>query len=143
MEESWKYITPTKKGITNTKIFYESVYSYAKSKDINLSCYTCDIPENKSHRPSLLKVLKFLKKAITQDNPVAFLNLCNGDEKDLDSWHWVTVIAIEYNKKHLDVFLHILDGGALKKIDLPLWLKTTKLGGGFSYFKVLKNIKFK
>jgi hypothetical protein len=65
---------------------------------------------------------------------VAFLNLCNGSEKKLDRWHWVTLISLEYAEGGERVFADILDAGIIKRIDLALWYKTTTLGGGFVYF---------
>ena len=65
---------------------------------------------------------------------MAFLNLCNGEEKNLDRWHWVTIISLEYAKDKNQVLANILDEGVIKKISLSLWYHTTTLGGGFVYF---------
>jgi hypothetical protein len=66
--------------------------------------------------------------------PVAFLNLCNGEETNLERWHWVTVISVEYEEIKQGVFLSIMDEGMIKRINLALWYETTTLGGGFVYF---------
>lgn len=134
MEEIWNYVTPTERGIPSTKMFYEKVLGYAKAKEANLKVYFCDLPEDKSQCPELSEVLSFLKSALLNDVPVAFLNLCNGDEKNLDKWHWVTIISLEYTENENNIFINILDGGIIKKIDLVLWYKTTTQGGGFVYF---------
>jgi hypothetical protein len=81
-----------------------------------------------------MDVVYFLEGALQQDSPIAFLNLCNGDEKNLQSWHWVTIIALEYSEDGNSAFIDILDEGLIKKIDLLLWYKTTTHGGGFVYF---------
>jgi hypothetical protein len=72
-----------------------------------------------------------LRTALSGDRPVAFLNLCNGKEKNLDRWHWVTVVSMEYTPP---VLLRVLDGGTVKTVDLALWRDTTTDGGGFAYF---------
>ncbi len=89
-----------------------------------------DIPKNRFQRPELSAVSEFLENSLSKDLPVAFLNLDNGDEKRLDSWHWVTVIALDYERDGAAA-VKILDEGRIKQIDLALWLQTTSLGGGF------------
>ena len=81
-----------------------------------------------------MDVVYFLEGALHQDSPVAFLNLCNGDENNLEPWHWVTIISLEYSEDGKCVFIEILDEGLIKKIDLLLWYDTTTYGGGFVYF---------
>ncbi|MBU3111644.1 hypothetical protein [Clostridium lacusfryxellense] len=137
MEEVWEYVTPTERGIPTTEMFYEAVLVYAKSKGINLEYNFCDLPEEIALRPKLLEVLDFLDMALTNDAPVAFLNLSNGEEKNLESWHWVIIVSIEYSEDGRSVFINILDAGMVKKIDLLLWYNTTTLGGGFVYFTTL------
>ncbi len=134
MEEIWEYVTPTIKGVSTTKMFFEAVLSYAHSKGIGIQHHVLDIPKNKIDRPSLSEVLEFLKTALFNDAPVAFLNLCNGDEKSLDQWHWVTVVSIEYEETSEQILADILDEGQIKKINLGLWYHTTIKGGGFVYF---------
>ena len=134
MEEIWGYVTPTKEGIPATKMFCEAVLAYTKSKDLHVEYGLCDVPEDKSLRPALTEVLIFLEEALLKDAPIAFLNLCNGDEKNLERWHWVTIISLECAKHGDGAFVNILDEGLIKKIDLALWYNTTTLGGGFAYF---------
>jgi len=134
MEEIWEYVTPTIKGIPTTKMFYEAVLAYTKSKGLNVEFSFCDVPEDKSIRPKLADLVIFIEGALLKDIPVAFLNLCNGDENNLEAWHWVTIISLDYTEDENSVFVNILDGGMIKKIDLSLWYNTTTLGGGFVYF---------
>ena len=137
MEEVWKYVTPTKEGIPTTKMFYEAMLVYTKSKGMNVKYDFCDLPKDISKRPKLSKVLDFLEEALVNDAPIAFLNLCNGMEKKLQEWHWVTIISLEYSENRNTAFIKILDEGLIKKIDLALWYNTTTLGGGFVYFITL------
>ncbi len=134
MEEVWKYVTPTLRGIHTTKMFYDSVLSYAVSKGVQVGYQHLDVPKQKSKRPELSGILKFLKEALLKDSPIAFLNLCNGHENNLDKWHWVTITSIEYNDAESSLFADVLDEGLIKKVDLALWYNTTKQGGGFVYF---------
>jgi len=138
MNEIWNYVTPTRRGVNTTQIFYEGILSYAKEKEISLEHGIIDIPKDKSLRPSVSEVLVFIENSLQNDSPVAFLNLNNGDEKNLDKWHWVTIISLEYEIDHSVINVEILDEGIVKRIDLLLWYNTTTLGGGFVCFKSLK-----
>lgn len=137
MEQIWEYVTPTKQGIPTTRMFYEKVLSYTKSKDIDVEFAYCDLPEDRLNRPKLSEVLSFLEGALSKDAPIAFLNLCNGDEKHLEEWHWVTIISLEYTEDGQNIFINILDEGLIKKIDLSLWYNTTTKGGGFVYLTAI------
>lgn len=134
MEEVWEYVTPTKRGIPETKMFYDAVLSYAKSKGVSIKYASLDLPKEKELCPEFSEVLSFLEVALLKDVPVAFLNLNNGEEKNLEAWHWVTIIGLEYEEDKSTAFINILDEGIIKKIDLALWYNTTTEYGGFVYF---------
>jgi hypothetical protein len=134
MEQIWKYVTPSSKGVSTTKMFYEAAFAYAKSKELDIQYYFFNLPKDKENRPGFSKLLEFLEEALLKDSPVAFLNLCNGKEKNLDCWHWVTIISLQYTENGEYAFVDILDDGQIKKIDLSLWYHTTTKDGGFVYF---------
>lgn len=137
MEEAWEYVTPTTRGMPTTQLFYESVISYALAKGRNIGYKCCDLAEEKSDRPKLQEILEFISEGLGKDAPVAFLNLCNGEEQNLYRWHWVTIISLAYAEKDGKAFATILDEGLIKKIDLALWVETTTLGGGFVYINAM------
>ena len=134
MTEVWEYVTPTEQGIPELKLFYEAVLAYAKSKGLRLEYNLCELPKDKSRRPEFFEVIDFLEQGLIQDAPIAFLNLCNGKEKNLERWHWVTIASLEEPEDGRDHFVNILDSGLIKSVNLSLWFETTKLGGGFVYF---------
>lgn len=131
MEILWKHVTPTLMGVNSIKLFMDGMDSYAKYMDLNLKIDFIDIPKNKLLRPNFSEVLNLIANSLENDLPLAFLNLCNGDEQCLDKWHWVTVISMEYEEDKSKAVIEILDEGIIKKIDLLLWFNTTTLGGGF------------
>lgn len=135
MEELWRYVTPSIRGVHTTKMFYEPLISFAKTKGRNFEHYICEVPKDQSQRPHFQEILKFIEQGLSKDAPVAFLNLNNGDVNNLDKWHWVTIISLEYEEEDQSAFLTILDYGKVKKIDLALWYDSTTLGGGFVYFQ--------
>jgi hypothetical protein len=83
----------------------------------------------------LQQVVTFLAEALEKDSPVAFLNLEHGGLAELESWHWVTVISLEYDLEAKAAYATILDCGTEKRVNLTSWLETTKLGGGFVSFE--------
>jgi hypothetical protein len=136
MEEMWKHVTPTMKGVNSTNIFYNGLLSYTKNKGSMLLYDAVDVPKKKEMRPSFERIINFIKNSLENDLPLAFLNLCNGEEKCLDKWHWVTVISMEYEEDLNYASIEILDESIKKTIDLKLWYNTTTLGGGFVAFSV-------
>ena len=135
MEEAWNFVTPAEKGIPTTQMFVDAVQVYGKAKNFRLTFETCEVPQDKETRPSFCDVLAFLESAFVKDLPVAFLNLCSGEETALETWHWVTAIGIEKENCSERALLRILDNGMIKTADLALWLDTTRQGGGFAYFE--------
>ncbi|WP_041276500.1 hypothetical protein [Desulfosporosinus acidiphilus] len=134
MEEIYQFVKPTLRGIPSTELLYEDVRNYAEAMAQEIKLEVFNISKSRSSRPQFQDLLIFLDKALANDTPVAFLNLDNGEEKRLDSWHWVTVISLEYSADGSRALLRILDGGHIKQIDLVQWFLTTKLGGGFVSF---------
>lgn len=135
MNEIWNYVTPGIGGISSTSMLCKGVNKYLHEKKLGIKLDCIDIPKNKVLRPDLQQVLLFLIKALKEDSPVAFLNLEHGNIYELESWHWVTIISLEYELESNTAFVTILDGGLVKRIDLSSWLQTTKLGGGFVSFE--------
>ncbi|MHC1721043.1 MAG: hypothetical protein AB9844_10350 [Clostridiaceae bacterium] len=134
MEEVWNFVTPARHGINTTKMFCELFLTYAREKRIDVEARICDLPKERFLRPQMPAIVRFLKEGLSEDSPVAFLNLCNGDEPNLQYWHWVTIISVEYEKTDQKALINIMDEGKIKNIDLDLWYRTTTLGGGFVYF---------
>ena len=134
MNEVWDYVTPSSGGMPTTTMFFTAVLSYTRAKGLDVEHYHCELPEDRACRPTMPHVLEFIESGLQADAPVAFLNLCNGAVQNLARWHWVTIVALEYETEADQATVTILDEGQLKKIDLSLWLKTTTKGGGFVYF---------
>ena len=132
MEEAWNYVTPGDEGIPETRMLCSGFLAYAKAKGLAMTAHVLDIPQDASLRPAFSEVLEFIAVALQADAPVAFLNLCKGNVCNLDQWHWVTIVSLEYDE--CDAVIHILDEGSMKLVDLRLWYDTTVRGGGFAYF---------
>ncbi len=134
MEDVWKYVTPGFKGIPTTAAFKKGTVVYIASKCLQISLEELDIPKKKQLRPDFTKLLIFLRESIVNDAPVAFLSLDKGDEELLDSWHWVTMLSLQYEEDGSVAYADIADEGKLLHVDLKKWFDTTDLGGGFVRF---------
>lgn len=136
MEDVWSYVTPTEDGIDTIEKFRDALQTYFRHARISSAPEILAIPMERNLRPTLWAVVEFLLAAMKEDAPVAFLNLCNGAETELEAWHWVTIVSIEYTTELDNIKLFILDESLVKEIDLLLWYNTTSLGGGFVYFDI-------
>lgn len=136
MEKVWGYVTPTQQGVDTTKRFVDSLGRYLDELHLKADLQVLNIAKDIKKRPTVIDVVAFLDQAMRSDAPVAFLNLCNGEETALEEWHWVTVISLELEEETSQVYIEILDESQIKRINLSLWLSTTTRGGGFVYIDV-------
>lgn len=128
MEDMWNYVTPGFMGVNKLEMLMDGAISYGKERGINLKCSTYGVPGTKIFtQPDVKGAITFLESAIKKDLPVAFLNLSNGKLKNLESWHWVTIWALDLENEKIS----ILDQSRIEEVDLRLWITTTSLGGGF------------
>ncbi|HHT17900.1 MAG TPA: hypothetical protein GXZ77_09385 [Papillibacter sp.] len=135
MNEMWEYVTPGVSGIPSTEKLISGAQKYIDAKNLPIRLEALDIPGKREERPDGNAVAAFLEQALLADAPVAFLCLDNGEEKKLDDWHWVTLVSLEYGEE--GVFAEVTDEGHHFRVDLELWRKTTKRGGGFVRFMPL------
>jgi len=128
MNEMWNYVTPGNKGVNSVEMFLDGALRYGNKKGISLDRKGLSIPAKPFLKPSRLQIINFLCGILEKNIPLAFLNLSNGKVDNLESWHWVTLVAL-----HTDTLTAVIyDQGISKEINLSLWLETTALGGGFA-----------
>ena len=136
MEEIWHYVTPRfGGGVSNTQIFTSGLSKLLTEKGKKFSVEVVEVPQKKEQRRPISEVRAFMERAIHNNLPIAFLNLHNGEEKQLDAWHWVTVVGIETSLKD-EMYLDIFDGGKLISVNLDQWYDKTKKGGGFVVYRI-------
>lgn len=126
MNKVWHYVTPGMRGLNKSSMFTDGVVRFGQDRGVNISTRTLEIPADKALRPSQAHVLEFLTSAFRNDQPVAFLNLSNGQVKNLDNWHWVTLVSTDE-----DLNTEMYDDSGFEIIDVALWLETTTGGGAF------------
>ncbi len=136
MESLWNYITPTSRGVDTLERFAEGYKKYVKDQyNLFLKIFYLNIVEDINQRQSNEFIFLQLNKAVQTNHPIAFLNLHQGKEKKLYTWHWVTLVSLSYDKYNDELRGLIIDEGLLKSINLGLWLKTSQKGGGFVWFE--------
>lgn len=126
MQDLWRYVTPGVSGST-VEIFTSGITRYADSKGVMLRCDVLDIPKEKQARPKEERVAAFFQDAFLADLPVAFQNYSNGALANLDSWHWVTLVAFEKGSLRAEMY----DQSRSTWLDIPLYLKTATNAGKF------------
>lgn len=126
MEEVWHYVTPGKMGVNSTAIFTGGALRYARERGVTLQPRVLEIPALPFARPKAEVLAEYLCAALSDDLPVAFLNLANGALGNLDSWHWVTLVACDPAKLTVTMY----NQGNSSELNLGLWLRSTTLGGG-------------
>ena len=130
MQALWPYVTPGARGLDKPESLVLGCRSFALSRGCRLEGEILKIPRRREDRPTPAACRDFLLRALDNDCPVAFLNYSNGSLPNLDSWHWVPLIALTEGEGVL--LCTILDEGEEKVIDLALWQETTLLGGALA-----------
>lgn len=127
MNELWNYITPGHGGVNRVSMFTEGLEKYRAEVKENFEVQALEVAEDPAQRPQWTAVSQFLEEALKRDEPAAFLNLCAGEEKRIDDWHWVMISALDPQTGVVTFF----DESQIKEADLSLWLRTTTKRGGF------------
>ena len=125
MREMYSFMTPGMHGVNTSKIFTDAVSHYGAEKGMQMNLQVLEIPKKVNLRPDITTTLEFIASALHSNQPIAFLNLSNGTVKNLENWHWVTIITLDKTTGIVEVS----DYGKKLDIDISEWLKTTKLGG--------------
>lgn len=131
MEYSWQYLTPGVLGLNSPFLMQKGLDEMLQKLGYPGKSLVLEVPAQVSSRPSLEAVEQFIREGLKSDSPVAFLNLHNGGQEQLETWHWVTVVGIHGSGDTAQ--LDIYDNGIRFRVDLGDWLVNTKRGGGFVY----------
>ncbi|MCL2146834.1 MAG: hypothetical protein FWH52_03405 [Synergistaceae bacterium] len=129
MQEMFSYVTPSIRGVNTSEIFTTGIMRFGMDRGLRIMPQVLEIPSKSICRPSIEAAGEFILRGIRADAPVAFLNLSKGTLRNLDNWHWVTIIAIETETKYVEV----CDCGEKFEVDFSEWLKTSKLGGSLVF----------
>lgn len=133
MEALYTFVTPGNMGLNRPEMYTQGVEAFAASRGIQIQShlfetagYTC------RERPAVRELATFVREGLSADCPVAFLNLSKGRVKNLQGWHWITLIAAETEDDQLIAWAS--DEGKEIRFDLKLWYLSTRMRGGLVYF---------
>lgn len=115
------------RGVDTVSKYQDGYDKYLKTSNLSLSKNKILILNNSS----INEIFNYLFEAINDDHPVAFLNLDNGSENQIDSWHWTTIVSLE--KIDDTIYVNLCDEGLLKKVNLSNWIKTSN-NDSFIYY---------
>ncbi|MDR2089853.1 MAG: hypothetical protein LBP73_10945 [Clostridiales Family XIII bacterium] len=133
MNRVWKHVTPGRGGVNSTAKLRQGIAGYAAAEGLRLRTEALDIADARADRPPLAHVAAFIQGGLARDLPVAFLNLHNGLELQLEKWHWVTITGLVCEADGA-VRIEILDNCNLLSVNLGRWLSSAARGGGFVRF---------
>lgn len=125
MTEMFSYITPGMGGVNNYSVFTRGLLRYCEAHNANMNANCLEVASKPRSGPPLSLVCDYLTSALQSDLPAAFLNLTNGALANLESWHWVTIVALETD----NMLATVSDQGRTIDINLASWLETSMLGG--------------
>lgn len=134
MDVLWGYATPRMHGLYKTRWLAEGLTHYGEDKGALGTVEMLSVAAIRPLRPSLEKVTRFIAGGLSADAPLGFLDLHNGGDESIYSWHWMPLVALEGEGNAWQAT--VLDEGKEITFDLSRWLKQSKFGGGF--VRVLK-----
>ncbi|HAL74829.1 MAG TPA: hypothetical protein DCM45_07070 [Clostridiales bacterium] len=131
MAEIWHFVTPGHMGVNEAAVLADGVVRYAAGHGVILRSAIKKVPPKRNRTVPYADFVNFIRQGLSNDCPVAFLNLSNGRLPNLDSWHWVTITELTN-----DGSAEISDSGERKQIDLQRWYGSSLLGGAAVWFTV-------
>lgn len=133
MEEIYPFVKPGSMGLNRVELFSEGVTAFAASRGVKLTPHVFAVTGNRTvGRPTASALAEFVRDGLSADCPVGFLNLSRGREKNLQSWHWISLTSADIEADHLTAYAS--DEGLPREFNLRLWYLSTRLRGGVAYF---------
>ena len=105
--------------------FIDSIEEFGREYGLPVGAERLKVPVMHSKRPSPEQAADFIRTSFEEDSPVAVLSLSAGRERELENWHWVTMI--EYDEEsHL---AKIVNNCNVFHADLVSWFESSIMGG--------------
>ena len=132
MKKVYRFMYPRAGGLMSGD-FLEGIDGLASEYGLPIAAERLVAPIAKPKRPSVPEVAAFVRCAFEADSPVAFLILSSAFVENLDTWHWVTILALDEEAGRVK----IVDNCEVLWADLSAWLDKSIMGGSFVRLKVL------
>lgn len=133
MEILFKYITPGLGGVNHVTKFTTGLKRYIEHSKLDVNIYTFSVEGKDAASKNVLELREFVKEALSSDCPIAFLNLSNGQETTLQSWHWITITSAVFTED--TIMATASDEGDPITFDLQKWYTSTPMHGGLVYIR--------
>ena len=134
MEIIWNYVTPHPQGgLYKPQWLQQGVQQFLDERMPNT--YQAEMLPILPFRIGKVRradICAFIQAGLQADSPIAFLNLSRGDERELQSWHWISIVGQQGNDP---VQATCYDNGIVTHFFPEKWLKSTTLGGGLVYVR--------
>lgn len=124
MKKIYRLFTPGILGL-HTSGFLKGARRLAAEYGIPLSAKRLKVPVKVLKRPAFLEAAEFIRAALSEEGPAAFLVLSTAGVSNLYKWHWVSIIGLDEENERV----RILDNNVTSWVDLGSWLRKSFLGG--------------
>ncbi|MDR3364104.1 MAG: hypothetical protein LBS91_04040 [Clostridiales Family XIII bacterium] len=131
MKQVYRFLYPRAGGLMAGD-FLDGIGNLAREYGLPITAERLKAPISRAKRPSFSEAAAFVGASLAEDVPVAFLILSNGCVANLDTWHWVTILALDAEAGRAE----IADNGLKFWADIGAWLHTSIMGGSFVRLRV-------
>lgn len=131
MENVRKFVKPTIGGIYNTSLLIGGIKKYLKKENILATIKAMDVYYDDHSPLQYQQMIEFIQTGLNHHVPIAFLNLSNGNQTQLEAWHWVLISKMEMIEQ--EMIATVLDNTKWYQISLNQWHQTSKKNAGFVY----------
>ncbi len=132
MEDLWTYLHPGLLGIYRPRQMKQALEQFCRDRGHSFHALSYRLKPRLFKRTAKTyeEMLDFIQSQLLFDAPLAMLIYDRGKLRTVQSWHWVSVIGIHFNKGQ-QARLTLIDHGNWLELDLDQWFQTTRLGGAF------------
>ncbi len=136
MNDMWRYVKPAPIGLWRSSMMSRGFTDYTAARGVPLDTRRFLVSWLKPRNAKLWQeLLQFISHNLIYDIPIAWLIYDKGKLSSIQSWHWVSIIQIEYSSDFKSCVLEVIDHQRQIKIDLVDWFQHSKLGGAFVAFR--------
>ena len=133
MQTMFQFLRPGPMGLNSLTLYQDGMAAYCADSGAALRPLLFSVAGVTYGRRADEDGLRaFVRSALNEDQPIAFLALSRGKESRLQNWHWITIVGAEEDGDEL--IATASDEGIARRFDLIRWYRTTRLSGGLIRF---------
>lgn len=124
----WPYATPRMHGLYKVRWLMEGLNACLADRAMAGKADMLNIPILRPFRPTAEEAARFIRQGLLEDAPLGFLDLHNGGDAAICSWHWMPLVGLDDEGGRYTA--EVLDEGRRITFDFTRWLKASAFGGG-------------